>query len=331
MRRIVVTGLGAVTPLAADVEASWSRLLAGRSGIRRLPDDVVGDLPAKVGGVVPSAQEDPEAGFDPDAVLAPKDQRKVDRFILFALAAAEKALAQANWKPGSETGRLRTATIIASGIGGFLKALRQVFKYALEVDLVERNPARDVPLLRSDNPEGFHCWTPEELTQFEAHHPVGSAARLAFALLLYTAQRRSDVVRLGRQHLRDGWLTFTQTKNDRRNPVKLSIPIVPQLQAIIDTSPSGDLTFIVNEIGRPFSDAGFGNRFRKWCDEAGLPNCAAHGLRKASASRLAELGCSPHEIQAITGHRTLKEVERYTRAADQKRLAGRAMARMAQG
>jgi 3-oxoacyl-[acyl-carrier-protein] synthase II len=119
MRRIVVTGMGAVTPLAADVEASWSRLLAGRSGIRRLPDDVVGDLPAKIGGVVPSLEEDPEAGFDPNTVLAAKDQRKVDRFILFGLAAAQEALAQARWAPVSEADRLRTATIIASGVGGF--------------------------------------------------------------------------------------------------------------------------------------------------------------------------------------------------------------------
>jgi 3-oxoacyl-[acyl-carrier-protein] synthase II len=119
MRRIVVTGLGAVTPLAAGVEPSWSRLLAGRSGIRRLADDVVKDLPAKVGGVVPSVEEGPDAGFDPNTVFAPQDQRKVDRFILFALAAADEALAQAEWKPDSETERLRTATIIASGIGGF--------------------------------------------------------------------------------------------------------------------------------------------------------------------------------------------------------------------
>ena len=119
MRRIVVTGMGAVTPLAAGVEASWSRLLAGRSGIRRLPDDVVGDLPAKIGGVVPSLEEDPDAGFDPNTVFAPKDQRKVDRFILFALAAADEALDQARWKPVSEDDRPRTATIIASGIGGF--------------------------------------------------------------------------------------------------------------------------------------------------------------------------------------------------------------------
>ena len=75
MRRIVVTGMGAVTPLAADVETSWSRLLAGRSGIRRLPDEVVRDLPAKIGGVVPSLEEDPDAGFDPNTVFAPKDQQ----------------------------------------------------------------------------------------------------------------------------------------------------------------------------------------------------------------------------------------------------------------
>ncbi|MCQ1855744.1 beta-ketoacyl-ACP synthase II [Neorhizobium galegae] len=119
MRRIVVTGMGAVSPLGASVGISWSRLLAGRSGIRRLGDDVVGDIPSKIGGVVPSLTEDPEGGFDPDSIMAPKDQRKVDRFIIFALAAAEEALAQANWKPTSNEDRLRTATIIASGIGGF--------------------------------------------------------------------------------------------------------------------------------------------------------------------------------------------------------------------
>jgi len=119
MRRIVITGMGAVSPLGANVAASWSRLLSGRSGIRRLPDEVVGDLPAKIGGTVPSLEGDPEAGFDPNTVFAPKDQRKVDRFILFALAAAEEALAQAGWKPVSEDDRTRTATIIASGIGGF--------------------------------------------------------------------------------------------------------------------------------------------------------------------------------------------------------------------
>lgn len=119
MRRIVVTGMGAVSPLGAGVETSWSRLIAGRSGIRLLPDEFVGDLPAKVGGIVPSLDEDREAGFDPDAILSQKDQRKIDRFILFAIAAADEALAQARWKPISDEERTRTATVIASGIGGF--------------------------------------------------------------------------------------------------------------------------------------------------------------------------------------------------------------------
>jgi 3-oxoacyl-[acyl-carrier-protein] synthase II len=119
MRRVVITGMGVVSPLGASVSSSWARLLAGQSGIRRLPDEIVGDLPAKIGGVVPSIEDDPEVGFNPDLILAPKDQRKVDRFILLSLAAADEALAQARWKPASEEDRMRTATIIASGIGGF--------------------------------------------------------------------------------------------------------------------------------------------------------------------------------------------------------------------
>lgn len=119
MRRIVVTGMGAVSPLAAGVEATWSRLLAGHSGIRRLPDDTVADLGCKIAGVVPSRTDDPTAGFDPDPIVTPKDRRKLDRFMLFALAAAEEAIAQSGWKPSTAREQHRTATVIASGIGGF--------------------------------------------------------------------------------------------------------------------------------------------------------------------------------------------------------------------
>ena len=119
MRRVVVTGMGAVSPLGCGVEANWSRLIAGKSGLRRLPDEVVGELSAKVAGLVPSLDEDPEAGFDPNRAAPAKDQKKMDRFILFALLAAEEAAAQANWHPASEQERERTATIIGSGVGGF--------------------------------------------------------------------------------------------------------------------------------------------------------------------------------------------------------------------
>ncbi|CAH1661345.1 3-oxoacyl-(acyl-carrier-protein) synthase 2 [Hyphomicrobiales bacterium] len=118
-RRIVVTGLGLVSPLGCGVEPVWSRLNAGQSGIRRLPDSMVHDVTAKIGGRVPSTTEDPEAGHDPDRVVAPKDQKRMDPFILLALTAAEEAIIQSGWRPASAHERERTATIIASGIGGF--------------------------------------------------------------------------------------------------------------------------------------------------------------------------------------------------------------------
>ncbi|POA57470.1 MULTISPECIES: beta-ketoacyl-ACP synthase II [unclassified Pseudomonas] len=118
-KRIVVTGMGAITPLGCGVEQVWQRLLAGQSGIRQLPEAFIGGLFTTVGGQVPDLAQDPQAGFDPDSLLPPKEQRKMDRFILFALAAAEEALAQANWRPGNAAAQERTATIIASGVGGF--------------------------------------------------------------------------------------------------------------------------------------------------------------------------------------------------------------------
>ncbi|WP_095196518.1 beta-ketoacyl-ACP synthase II [Pseudomonas sp. Irchel 3A7] len=118
-RRVVVTGMGLVSPLGSGVEAVWQRLLAGRSGLRNLPEEVVADLPAKVGGAVPSLVDDPEAGFDPDRSTPPKEQKKMDRFILFAIEAARQALEQAGWQAQSADAQERTATIIGSGVGGF--------------------------------------------------------------------------------------------------------------------------------------------------------------------------------------------------------------------
>src|SRR3569623_1008429 len=119
MRRIVVTGMGTVSPLGCGVEANWSRLIAGRSGIRSLPEEACADLPCKVAGLVPDTAEAPEAGFDPNRAAPVKAQKKMDRFILFALLAAEEAVAQANWHPTEEKDRTRTAPIIGSGVGGF--------------------------------------------------------------------------------------------------------------------------------------------------------------------------------------------------------------------
>ena len=111
----------------------------------------------------------------------------------------------------------------------------------------------------------------------------------------------------------------------QKTSIELALPIHPTLAAIIAETPADHLTLLTTQTGKPFSAAGFGNWFRDRCNEAGLGHCSAHGLRKAAARRLAEAGCTMHEIAAITGHASLSEVQRYTKAADQKRLALSAM------
>jgi 3-oxoacyl-[acyl-carrier-protein] synthase II len=117
-REIVVTGMGLVSPLGCGADKVWSRLLAGRSGLSTLPEWAA-SLPARVAGLVPNRASDAEAGFNPDLVVPPKDQRKMDRFILFALVAAAEALGHAGWTPADAHAAERTATVIATGIGGF--------------------------------------------------------------------------------------------------------------------------------------------------------------------------------------------------------------------
>src|SRR5262249_4532256 len=118
MRRIVVTGLGVVSPLGCGVGVVWSRRLPGRAGLRALPGWAA-SLPARVAGLVPDKAEDAQGGFDPELAASPKDQRKMDRFILFALVAAAEAIVQAGWTPADAHASARAATIIATGIGGF--------------------------------------------------------------------------------------------------------------------------------------------------------------------------------------------------------------------
>jgi integrase/recombinase XerD len=208
-----------------------------------------------------------------------------------------------------------------------VKALRALFRWAVEEGLAPLDPTsgvRFIPYLTT----GHHTWSLEEVAAYEKRHPIGSKARLAMALMLYTACRREDAVRLGPRHVCHGRIQYVQAKNEHRKPVEMDIPIHPELQAIIESTPSHHLTFLVTEYGRPFTANGFGNKFKQWCREAGLPHCSSHGLRKAAATRLAEGGATPHEIMAITGHRSLEEVERYTRKALKAKLADSAMSKL---
>ena len=208
-----------------------------------------------------------------------------------------------------------------------VKSIRRVFAYALEEHdtLVSLNPARDVPFFKS-NSEGFHTWTEEEVEQYLKVHKEGSKARLALFLLLYTGVRRSDVVLLGRQLMRDGWFKFQPRKTRRLSADFLEIPVLPILSAEIAKGPQGHLNFLVTEYGKPFTANGFGNRFKAWCMEANLPHCSAHGLRKAGATFAAENGATEHQLMAIYGWKSAKMAAVYTRKVRQKKLAGSAMA-----
>jgi integrase len=204
----------------------------------------------------------------------------------------------------------------------WLKAIRALVRHCIDIDLVKEDITLGIRL-RATKGE-FHTWSEEEISAFEATFAIGTRGRLALALGLYTGQRRGDVIRMGRQHVRDGVLHVRQEKTN----AVLAIPVHPELARVLAAVPSTQMTFIQTLRGKPFTGHAFSDWFGKACDKAGLGSqCTFHGLRKAACRRLAEAGCSANEIAAISGHATLKEVARYTRAVDQAKMARNAMAR----
>jgi integrase len=209
----------------------------------------------------------------------------------------------------------------------FLKVLRALTRFGLARQMVKVDPTLGVPPVKNKT-DGHHTWTEAEIKTYEKRWPLGTRERLAFDLLLYTAQRSGDVRQMGRQHILDGHMVVRQEKTGQ----PLEVPIHPRLSESIAAHDSGQLVFVATQHGKPYTARGFGNWFNDSAIEAGLPKGrTAHGLRKAAARRLAEAGATAHQIAAVTGHQTLKEVERYTRAAAQKALAGDAMRKVQPG
>lgn len=207
----------------------------------------------------------------------------------------------------------------------YVKQLSALFKWAIENELATTNPARDVPRKRPKG-KGFHTWTVDEVRQYENTHPIGTQARLALALHIYTGQRKSDGIRLGPGHRTAGErFVFTQKKNETRDPIDMNIPVLPELAKIIAATECGTDTYLINDLGDAWTIAGFGNRFRDWCDQAGLHHCTVHGLRKAAASLAAENGATTPHLMAIFGWRDSKQAEIYTRAARRAKMTGESM------
>ncbi|MDI7924560.1 tyrosine-type recombinase/integrase [Ferirhizobium litorale] len=204
-----------------------------------------------------------------------------------------------------------------------IRALSAMFSWAVDNDLATTNPASKIKLLYSG--DGYHTWTVEEVRQYEEKHPAGSKARLMLHLALYTGLRLNNIAILGRQHVRDGVLTIRPEKTRKTSGVTVEIPVLPELQKTIEDSPTGNLTFLVTEFGKPFTVNGLGNKMRDWCNQAGLPQCSTHGLRKAGATIAAENGATDEELMAIFGWTTKNQTTTYTKKARRKKIAAGAM------
>lgn len=205
------------------------------------------------------------------------------------------------------------------------KHLSKLCAWAVDAGHLSSNPVRDIRAGRAVKGKGYYTWTVADVEQFLERHGPGTKARLALGLLLFSGARRQDMVTFGRQHVRGGWIRYIPKKTLYKRRDVSQKPFLPVLEQIIASSPCGSLTFLETHQGKPYTPAGFGNWFREKCDEAGLPQCTAHGLKKAGATIAAENGATTRQLMAMFDWSTISQAEVYTRAADQKKLAGEAM------
>ena len=258
--------------------------------------------------------------------------RKVRRGILEAICQKSGAKPYAKMEPRHVAKIRDEKAELPEAANARVKALRQLFAWASlpEYQHATRNPAKEVQYLKGKNPEGFKIWPEADIEKYEARHPIGTKARLAFDLMIYLGVRRSDVVKLGPQMERDGKLCFTETKGRGRQVKEHAIPIEPPLRASIDATPTGHLVFLTTAYGKPHSVKGFGNWFKKRCREAGVdPDLSSHGVRKAGATRGADDGATEHELMSMFGWESPKQAALYTRKANRKRLEAGAAAKVA--
>ena len=223
---------------------------------------------------------------------------------------------------------------------GLRKVLREMMKVAVKLEWRDNDPTLGVKKIKPKKKGGFHRWTDAEIAKFEARHAAGTKARLAMALGLYTGQARQDVILMGEQHIIREYhrdqdreveiLNWVRKKTEDKTGLELAISVHPELRRIINANPSKHLTFLVTELGAPFTAAGFGNWFRDRCNQAGLPHCSFHGLRKAQPPGYR---CRVRCRRGCRHHRRcqLERAARYIETRDRKRAARRAMRKLISG
>jgi integrase len=199
-----------------------------------------------------------------------------------------------------------------------VKYLKALFNWAIKADLATFNPASGVTKIHSST--GFHTWSELEVERFRSAYPTGSTARLSMELMVNLGVRRSDLVKLGWKNVVEGRIEFVPEKGAGRFAQSLSLPVTDELQQALDVIIHDQPTFLITEYGNSFSSNGFGNKMRQWCNDVNLPDCSSHGLRKTSATILAEAGATEHQLMAIFGWSDSKMAQHYTKAAQSKRI-----------
>jgi integrase len=194
------------------------------------------------------------------------------------------------------------------------RVLRALLRYAIDTGWRTDNPAAGIKLYRLGT---HHIWTDAQLAAFEGRWPLGTRERLAYSLLLYLGQRVGDTVRMRRQDIVEGCVNVVQEKTG----AALSIPVHAKLHEALKAGPIKGMYLIGDQHGRPIRRSALTDLMKRAAKAAGLgPECVPHGLRKAILRRIAERGGSAKEIAAVSGHKSLGQVERYTAAADQRAL-----------
>lgn len=196
-----------------------------------------------------------------------------------------------------------------------LKRVKQLTRFALENDWLKIDPSISVRQLRYKK-KPFYTWTESDAAQFVKRHPQGTKAHLAFMIYSNTGVRKCDLVKLGRGNRRGDTLLVQQTKTAEPVVIPMSPALIAELDSVTDR-----LMYLQTSYGKPFTANGFGNWMRDRCDEAGLPDCSSHGLRKLIATRLAEAGCNENTISAILGWLNNDQAALYTKAASKVKMA----------
>lgn len=205
-----------------------------------------------------------------------------------------------------------------------IKAVGALFSWANDAHIADFNPAHGVKRLHSG--DGFYAWNVDEVRAFVKRHPRGTKPFRALVFFLFTGLRVSDVARLSWKNVTsDGRIVITPPKTKKSSGVVVDIPILEPLMREIEATPKKQETFMLTEHGKPYSVKSFGMKFARWCEQAEIGHCSAHGVRKIGATIAAELGATEHQLMAIYGWTTLEQASHYTKTVNRRRLSDQGM------